>query len=236
MVLKDSVFGQIIRGRAQKKVHFFWLLATFVIIMLGTLSARFLYPNSYSILRRSISSLGNPYKNPDGYLYWNIAMFVTGFMLIPTLLYFYRALEPIAHITSQMFLYIGIISSLGISGVGLFSEETIIHYVFATIAFFGLIFAFSCNVYTLSKQLKSKAAWPKLIPTILLFAQLFLIMAGFLTAFSIYWLYYFFDIYLFIELFYLPLWEWLVLISNFVYISALFVMIPQELGSFHANR
>ena len=228
MVLKDSVFGQILRGRAQKKVHFWWLLATFGIIMLGTVIARLLYPNSYSMLTKSVSSLGNPLKNPQGYLYWNIAIVVTGLMLIPTVLYFYHALEPIAHITSKMFVYIGIFSSLGISGVGLYSEETIIHYVFATAAFFGLTFAFSCNVYTLSKQLKEKASWPKLWQTILLFAQLFLVMAGFLTAFSIYWVYYFWDIYLFIELFYLPLWEWLVLISNLVYVLALFVMIPQD--------
>ena len=226
MALKDSVFGQLLRGQAQKRKHFWFLFATFVIIVLGTVIALLLYPNPYSMLTKSVSSLGNPFKNPEGYLYWNIAIFVTGIMLIPTLLYFYHALEPIAHITSKMFVIIGIVSSLGISGVGLFSEETIIHYVFATAAFFGLAFAFSCNVYTLSKQLKEKAPWPKLWQVILIYAQLFLVMAGFLTAFSIYGVYYFWDIYLFN--FYLPFWEWLVLISNLVFVLALFMMIPQD--------
>ncbi|WP_371803479.1 DUF998 domain-containing protein [Candidatus Lokiarchaeum ossiferum] len=214
----------LLKGKASKKsqgIYLFGLL--FFCIIFFTISI-IIYPN-YSIFQESISSLGIPNENPDGYFYWSIGMMILGLLFIPHLLYFYRVLHPTAYKTSIISLILSIIASLGLVGVGFFPEDTIYpHYTCATIAFLGYFSSFCCNLYILNKKIKDQEPWPKKWQVFLLYFQLFGIMFLFISAFIIFGLFYFYGIYWIAPN--LPFLEWAVFISNLLYIIGLFLIIP----------
>jgi len=199
-----------------------------LVILLGTnIFAILKYPTTYSFLRRSVSSLGNRYKSPDGYIMWSIGMCFAGIFLIPYVLFLFRKFRPIARITSIVSTSILIPSCIGFFGVGIFSEDTgWIHYVFASLAFFGFFVGFSFNMYILIKSYKDKRGWPKIWQIVILYFIIDFIMLGFLYAFTMYWLYVFWDIFWFNP--YLPLWEWLLSFSYFFYFIFLLFVIKEK--------
>ncbi len=218
---------KFLSGRSPKKTYAISMSIIIIILIATNIYAILAYPTTYSFLRRSVSSLGNRYKNPDGHIIWSIGMCFAGIFLIPYVLFLYRKFRPIARITSIVSTSILILSCIGIFGVGIFSEDTgWIHYVFALIAFFLSFVGFSFNMYIFIKSYKDKRGWPKIWQIVMLYLITDLIMLGFLTAFSMYWIYVFWDLFWFNPL--LPLWEWLLSGSYILHLYSLLFIIREK--------
>ena len=81
-------------------------------------------------------------------------------------------------------------------------------------------------MYTLIKTIKDRKGWIKIWQLVLIYLITDLVMLGFLTAFTFYWLYYFWKIFIFMM--YLPLWEWLLLGSYIFYLYAIYLIFPKN--------
>ncbi|MHA1584656.1 MAG: hypothetical protein ACTSVU_02130 [Promethearchaeota archaeon] len=211
-------------GLSSKLVYFRCLWIGIGSLLIGTFISILKFPGGYVFLQNSVSSIGNPLKNPTGYYFWDFGMIISGLLFIPITQYIYRALQPTANISSRVFRLFTILSSLGVVGVGIFHEnQPWPHYSCATFAFFGFFFAGCWNIYTLIKRLKNKEIWPKWGQFFLLYGQMIGIMVGFLTAFCSFWLYYFWGIFWINPN--LPLWEWLLFGSNMLSLTLLFIFV-----------
>ncbi len=215
-------------GKASGKCIQWVLLSSISIFTLGLLLSYLYYPGSYSILRNSVSSLGNQLKNPVGSWLWRVSFFLTGLSIIVVINYIYNNLRIVARITSRMFQISCIIASVGVSAIGIFPENAgLIHYIFALVAFFGYMFGFCCNIYTFHKiGEKNLKRYSKFL-VIVIYIILIGCMAGFIGSFGIFGLYYFWDI-VWINP-YLPLWEWLAFLGEFFYLIGIFYIL------FYAN-
>ncbi|MHA1672618.1 MAG: hypothetical protein ACTSYI_03240 [Promethearchaeota archaeon] len=218
---------KFLSGRSPKKSYLILMSIIIVVLLATNIFAILAYPRTYSFFRRSVSSLGNRLKNPDGHIIWSIGMCFAGLSLIPYALFLYQKFRPIARITSIVSTSILILSCIGIFGVGIFSEDAgWIHYIFALIAFFLSFVGFSFNMYTLIKSRKDKRGWPKIWQIVILYLITDLIMLGFLSAFSLYWIYVFWDLFWFNPL--LPLWEWLLSGSYILHLYSLLFIIREK--------
>lgn len=224
---KPKSFLRFLTGYSSKRAYSIFMIIIFAILVGINIISINLYPEKYSFLRRSVSSLGNKEKNPEGYIIWSIGMCIAGIALIPYVLFLFRVFVPTARKTTYISTGILILSCTGVFGVGIFSEDMgWIHYIFALFAFFGFFVAFSFNMYTLIKNVKDKKKWPRIWQIVLIYLIVDIIMLGFLLAFSLFWLYYFWGIYWFNM--YLPLWEWLLLGSYVIYLYGLLFIIKEE--------
>ncbi len=219
-------FKSLITGKASKKGHglFFYPVIIFCILFFSI--SLLLYSN-YSMFKESVSSLGIRSENPRGYLVWNFGMIILGILLLPHFFYFYNSFHPIANITSKISVIISSISCVALIGVGIFPENTIYpHYTCAIIAIFGFFVSFCHNLYILIKKRNEHDNWPNLKWLIIIYFQLIIIMVLFIFALISFAIYHFYDV-LLLNL-NLPFLEWLVLISDLIYLIGIFCLIQEE--------
>ena len=226
---KHNTWKHLLLGKVSGKYMLWMLLLTLLLFAIGNLWSYFLYPEdsvrgSYSIIKNSVSSLGNQEKNPQGSLIWRLSFIFGGLSIIPVINYLYHRLQPVANITSKMFWISSVVASICVSLVGVFPENAgLIHYIFAILAFFAYMFGFCCNLYTFSKMHRENYPRFSIIPVIILYIFLIGSMIGFIVGLILFGLWYFYGLY-WINI-YLPLWEWLVLIAELVYIIGIFCII-----------
>jgi len=139
-----------------------------IIIMLGSMLIAAIIWNisnveQYSILKFAISDLGSFYRNP-GYIMFSIGLIIAGIIFIPHALYFYRCLKPDIELLSKISLLFFLISSVGITLVGVFPHDIyyLAHTIAAVMAFGGLVIATLFMTFPLLKKLLRKAEWPSL--------------------------------------------------------------------------
>ena len=132
----------ILTGQVSKRTltH---VLGPLIIIMFITFIAVswILYPN-YNWTIMNISYLGDPYKNPFGWIFWSIAIAVTGFLLILIIPYFHRRLFQINKIAifGTFFQAIAIIGMIGVGIIPQFEPKifNLIHVINSACALGGL--------------------------------------------------------------------------------------------------
>ncbi|MHA1854721.1 MAG: hypothetical protein ACTSYY_01660 [Promethearchaeota archaeon] len=138
-----------------KKTYMIYILASLFLYFIITLISINLYPNSYSLFNH-ISNLGSKFKNPKGYLIWNIGTVVFGLFSIHHILYIHKYLIRTSPRLGLLNCILGIISSIGLSLVGIFREDYILaHFIVASVAFIGLLITFNLDLIILIR-LKSK--------------------------------------------------------------------------------
>ena len=154
-------------------------------------------------------------------------MIICGCCIIPVINFLYLELRKTAYITSKMFWIASLLASMGVVGIGIFPEnKSTIHHSIAAFVFFGFMYAFCCNIYTVGKIWKNRLSLSRKIWSVVIYFQLIVAMGGFLLAFSQYGLYYFWGLYWPPINLYLPLWEWIVFGSYLIYIASIFYLIP----------
>ncbi len=100
-----------------------------------------LFPG-YTFFDFSISSLGSPEKNPDGWFYFSIAMWAQAVLIIPFFFKVARVFEKYTPRVSKSFVIAALVTSSGLVLLGFFPEApptAPVHYVAAMIAFGGFI-------------------------------------------------------------------------------------------------
>ncbi len=94
---------------------------------------------AFSMFEVQISQLGGEF-NEQGYLVFSTGFIMSGVLMIPHCLFFYRKLLPDLKLLSHLCSLLLIIASLGIIGVGVFREDWIyyLHIVAAIMAIGGI--------------------------------------------------------------------------------------------------
>jgi len=175
-VRTDSAIRTIIYGNASKRqmgMYFFSLL--FYLIIMWLIAQSF-YLGGYSILEDYISGQGDPYDNPDGYLFFTFGTGLTGIALIPFYIYLYKRFKPTLLLITRLFLLAGIISSIGLALVGFFPRNTsvdLVHDIGADIAFNGAGVCAVCTMFILIRKMIQKIGWPSLVQFILVYGAVF---------------------------------------------------------------
>ncbi|MHA1474972.1 MAG: hypothetical protein ACTSQ5_07270 [Promethearchaeota archaeon] len=225
--IKNSLFVSILQGKSSKKNQGYLFFSTIFIVVILIVISVIKFDNPYFMLRESVSSLGIKSENPNGYIFFRIALIISGLTFIPYFIYIYRIFHPTAYHTSRSALVLSIISCICIIGVGIFPEDNPIpHYTNAIIAFIGFTTVFSCYLYIFIKKVIQKDSWPKIWQIVLLYVTFYGALIGFLIVMFLFWLYYYHSI-IFIN-FSLPLWEWILVMGIFSWIIGNFIIIPNK--------
>ncbi|MHA1512092.1 MAG: DUF998 domain-containing protein, partial [Promethearchaeota archaeon] len=150
--IKNSLFVSILQGKSSKKNQGYLFFSTIFIVVILIVISVIKFDNPYFMLRESVSSLGIKSENPNGYIFFRIALIISGLTFITYFIYIYRIFHPTAYHTSRSALVLSIISCICIIGVGIFPEDNPIpHYTNAIIAFIGFTTVFSCYLYIFIK-------------------------------------------------------------------------------------
>ncbi len=100
----------------------------FMIISFGTflLLAWAFFPVDlhYNIFERSISNLGGRKDNPNGWIFFTIAMGVLAVQLVPIFLYIRKRLRKICKITTEISTFFGLIGCCFMFLIGVFSDDS----------------------------------------------------------------------------------------------------------------
>lgn len=178
-----------IEGKSNKNVYVknIFFISGFLII--GVLTTAFLYEGEFSFLTKQISQIGNPNKNPIGSIIFSITLIITGCLLIPNILFFYRSLLPdvkIISIFSAIFLILG---SIGLAMVGIFpaSGNYTMHIISAIMAIGGIALSALASIAPIIKKIISDKGNHQVIKYLVIYGQFLTvaIMTIFLVAIPI---------------------------------------------------
>ncbi len=152
---KVQIFEKILSGRTTKKIQRFYIWSVFLGLTAISIIAQILFPADFSLLSHTISQQGSILQNPIGSIIWRIGVVINGFAHIPHILYIEHHLSAFNRKKAVKMRWIGIISAIGFSLVGLFSIEFgIFHYIFALIAFWGYFFTANLSFNILNSEIR----------------------------------------------------------------------------------
>ncbi len=222
---------KLIFGLASKKVHGIYLFIVILILTLSCIIAQILYPVTYSMLDYHVSAQGGINANPQGHIYWNIGMIITGILLIPHMLYLHRSFSSTSPKISIISCIISIIACLSISLIGIFPGDLgLPHLIVGCTTFFGFIIAFNLDgIILIERKQKFPNQWPQTWNYLLFY---FFLNCSFIGAliipeislnldklpFDPRWLSF-------------PIWEWTLFISVFIWMIGFFLLMPEPLKS-----
>ncbi|MCF2139927.1 MAG: DUF998 domain-containing protein [Candidatus Lokiarchaeota archaeon] len=122
-------------------------------LVLVSILAQILYPTDYFFWKNTISDQGSPGLNPIGSIYWRIGVILNGIAHIPYIIYLTGKFKTIHPKKAKQFLFVGILSALGFSFVGIFPLDLgAIHYIFALIAFLGYYYTANLSFQIIESQ------------------------------------------------------------------------------------
>ncbi len=230
--LKKILTGQIELEFIKRK-----LLPIILIFFCGFLTISWLLypPTSYSMLTKTISSLGNPDKSTfGGWIVWSVGMTISAFLFIPLLPFIHRKMFN-GHILNKMTVIFGTFffscTIYGMIFLGLIPQFTEIneiyglyHTVNAILAFGGMYLGM--GVYGLSILLQMLFNKRKKDKLIIVFNIFWWIPPIGTIASELIRTRYFPGS----ELWYLnfPFWEWLLLIMGFIALLTMFHLATKE--------
>jgi hypothetical membrane protein len=131
--------GEVLRGERGKGTYAKTLGIALGIFFLGCLIAQLLFPVPYSIWYNHISDQGGWTNNPRGYLFFCVAVVVTGTLLVPVLNWIYRNLLPTTAALTRLAWLCAVVGAVGFSFVGAIPQDIQApHDTAANFAFGGL--------------------------------------------------------------------------------------------------
>ena len=116
---KKNSLGSIFLGKSSKRNQGLLFFTVILISTLLILISAIKYNDHYLMLTESFSSLGIRAENPNGYIFFRIALLLAGISFIPHFIYIFRIYHPTAYHTSRAALVISIISCFGVIGAGI---------------------------------------------------------------------------------------------------------------------
>eukprot|EP00768_Dysnectes_brevis_P007715 gnl/Dysnectes_brevis/6620_a10420_461.p1 GENE.gnl/Dysnectes_brevis/6620_a10420_461~~gnl/Dysnectes_brevis/6620_a10420_461.p1 ORF type:complete len:292 (+),score=49.50 gnl/Dysnectes_brevis/6620_a10420_461:48-923(+) len=137
--------GKVVFWRFPRLVTFFYSFVALSIVsgfLTASIIARFLSGEDFTIFYDTISQLGVPADNPDGDIWFGIALVSLAVFLYPIYMFSYKRSLPYAKKFASIALVLYFLACLGTIGVAVFPtngdfEGT--HLFFATLAFIGLL-------------------------------------------------------------------------------------------------
>lgn len=220
---------KLIFGLASKKIHGIYLFFIILILTLSCIIAQILYPDTYSMLDYHVSAQGGVYSNPQGHIYWNIGMIITGILLIPHMLYLHRSFSSTSPKISLISCIISIIACLSISLVGVFPGNFgLPHLIAGCTTFFGFIISFNLDgIILIERKLKFPNQWPQTWYYLLFY---FFLNCSFIGALSLPEISFNLDKLPFDPRWLsFPIWEWALFISVFIWMIGFFILMPEPL-------
>lgn len=117
-------------------------ILAFIVFTVLTVISLALYPGHYSIAFNWLSNLGNVYFNPAGAVFFNMACIITGIILIPFIIQYYRWDTGKIHdrILLGLAIIFGIFAAVSLIFVGVFPETHIYFHVMAATGVFEALF------------------------------------------------------------------------------------------------
>lgn len=217
---------KLLLGKAPKKIHAFYIFSILFFYLIITIISICLYPESYSIFNH-VSNLGSKTANPNGYLVWNIGTVFLGLLLIPHMIYIHKYFISSSPRLGALNCFLGIISSIGWSLIGIFREDFITaHFITASIAFIGLMITFDLDLIIL---VKNQSEFKNNVHFRYIKVHYILLNLIFLISIIIPNLDFFFpDISFNSPWFSYPPWEWLFFTILLLFILNLFLLIPEK--------
>jgi len=162
-------------GKVSKKDHLQYFLAVVLVYAIGIAIGAAFYPGGFSMVGIYISYLGGNENNPEGFVYYNISVFITGILLTPHFLYLYRRLKWTPKWLKGIMSFFGMVGTLGFAFIGIFYQgSSAIGHRWTTILAFGGLggAAFLHFLIWFILVLKNKP-WPKWKYFIITYIQLF---------------------------------------------------------------
>jgi hypothetical protein len=139
----------------QQKLTKLILPITFGVIFILLMIARIIYPNyvlpadAYNDWWDVISNLGDLEKNPIGFIFFQIAMAISGLIMIPTIIYVHPKLWKYSRLNTALGTIFMILGVIGFLLVGLIPNDTLdiekFHEISAGVGFLGV--AIACMFY-----------------------------------------------------------------------------------------
>jgi hypothetical protein len=164
LISTSSLLGKIWTGNVTKKTYLKYFLIVMIIYFTGIIGAAAVYPGGFTLENVYVSYLGGTFNNPDGYIFYNTCVIITGFLLIPHFIYFYKHLQPHPKILNQLVCFFGIIGGLGFVVVGIYHQGTDAdgHSIATLIAFAGYGASALFLLFDFIVKIIKKENWPKL--------------------------------------------------------------------------
>lgn len=161
--LRSHLLGEI------SKTCLVWVCGPLAVLFFagGMILSGWFFPDSYDWRYQVMCSLGSRAKNPDGHIYWSIALLLTIFMGWPTCLYYWRRLS---HSAPGVSLFSGVALGIGyLAGIVVAVETAILpefggmvykaHEIVAVIAFSGIYLGVAGYWYCLTIWLLKEKCW-----------------------------------------------------------------------------
>jgi hypothetical protein len=134
-----SIFVTILIGKGTKKQHGFYILITFVLLLLSWGTAQLFFDGTYSIFVNSISNQGRTDLNPLGWWGFTLGTLSVGIGLIPHFLYIYRKWKGYLKWLVLLSTIVGMVASVSFGLVGCVpgNINKPLHRIFANTALYG---------------------------------------------------------------------------------------------------
>lgn len=128
-------------------------LAYFVIVIAGffglLLLALATFPGAYSIAENSVSNLGRPDVNPNGWFYFSMAMWFVAFALVPLYATIFRVVDSKqTRVTSVITMILFALTSAGMFMAGTFQEGSAFDKLHLYSAYLGFGGFFLAGIFT----------------------------------------------------------------------------------------
>lgn len=231
-----SAIKKLFTGNISRRTLLGILPLVLIVPGLCLFTSYMLFPKSiavpYEWTSSTISRLGWPVDNPNGWIFFNLAMISFGIFLIPAVMYLYRRTLPMGKLSTKVVTFFFSMAAIGVMLLGIipnFPWLFIWHAVDAVLAFFGLLagsFTLAFPVVMNRHLFKKRHVIEYLV--ILVYAAITLGMSGALAALQ-HGGYYVPDPTTPILLS-TPFWEWQAMFLLLGLLILAFIIIPEHIG------
>jgi hypothetical membrane protein len=144
-------------GKDTKSIYVKTLSIALIIFFVTLIYCAYVYPIPFSFNDIQISYLGERF-NSEGYLVFSVGFIVVGLLMVPHCLFFLQKLLPDLKLLSQICVFLLMVSSIGLSLVGIFPADGIysMHIVAAMGAIGGIAFSAILLIPVMIKKYRSK--------------------------------------------------------------------------------
>ncbi len=157
----------ILKGKAEKELHFKYILSILIFFGLCLVFAQLLFPGGYCITTYYISAQGNTILNPIGSWFFILGASITSILLIPHFLYMHRRIMPTLGLITVLMTFSAFIGCVGFFFVGTVPESlegyTWLHDIGADMAFIGLGVSALLSLFVMLRKLSLKEEKPGIL-------------------------------------------------------------------------
>ena len=178
MVTKQPFFNtlkEIWKGESDKKTILIYFLLVFSIYLIGAIIGMLLYPGGFAFTEVYTSYLGGNTHNPLGYQIYNASEMISGILLIPYFIYYYKNLRANAKLLVFLASLFGILGLLGFAALGIYYQgaDPLGHQISTWIAFGGFGLSAFLFLIIFFGRLIRKKEWPSIKQFLLVYGGLF---------------------------------------------------------------